>query len=142
MNSALEERLKTWLSGEGIAVPLFTGFTSDKQPQDDQTLTVFVQDAERSVGPLYRATCLFIVSTPPHDDENPDTSLGNHRSTVETVRDLLEDPPASLGSVIGATGELEFRGGFMRDGGESSIEGGRWVTTIDFIAGISTELSS
>jgi hypothetical protein len=140
MNSELEEGLKTWLEDEGVAVPLFTGFTGDEQPTDEQTVTVFTSNAERVTGPLYRATINFIVSTPPHDENTPQASLADHRATVNSIRALLEDhDETTLKTSLEASTSLFFHGGFLRSGGEATIEGGRWVTTLDFLAGIATE---
>lgn len=139
MNSELEEGLKTWLIAEGVAVPIFTGFAADKQPTKDQTVTVFVDSAPRVVGPLYRAMVKFIVATPPHDEADPAASLGNHRATVATIRALLEDhDETTLKATIAAETSLTSKGGFLSGSGDSTIEGGRWITTLDFIAGIST----
>ena len=142
MNSALEETFKLWLTAEGFTVPLFTGFTGVKQPTNDQTITIFVSDAERAASVLYRATVNLMIATPPHDDGDATLALGNHRATVEAVRGLLEDPPVALKTTIEANSALYYRGGWMTDGGENSIDGGRWVTTIEFMAGISTSAAS
>lgn len=139
MNSTLESGLKDWLIVEGVAVPVFTGFTGGAQPTKDQTVTVFVPDSERAAGPLYRSTVKFIIATPPHDETDPDASLANHRATVGTIRGLLEAELDSLKTTIEANTSLYWHGGYMRDGGESTIDGGKWVTTIDYLAGIATE---
>lgn len=137
-NTKAEEGFEEWAKIEGIAIPVFRGFSGKVQPSDDQTLTIYVKESERVVGPLYRATCFFIIATPPHDEDDPEASLGNHQATVDVIRDLLEDPPESIAPALESTAGLFYRGGFMRDGGENTIEGGRWVTTIDFLAGIAT----
>lgn len=139
MNAILEEGLKVWLAAEGVVEPIFTGLTSDKQPVDDQTITVFVRDTPRTVGALYRANCSFTIATPSRDESTPEEALAHHKTTCETVRALLEGFAATtLKASLEASTSLFFRGGFLKSGGSSGVDGGKWITTIEFVAGIST----
>lgn len=140
MNSELEEGLKAWLESTGLTVPIFTGFTHEQQPTDAQTVTIFANTAERRVGPLYRVTVNFIVATPPHSQDNFPASLAEHRETVSAIRPLLEDhDETTLKASLEETTSLFFHGAFLESGGDSSIEGGRWVTTMSFLMGVATQ---
>lgn len=143
MNNEIEIALKEWLTVENVSALTFTGFTGDAQPPDEQTVTVFVPTVERVVGPLYRATVNFIVATPPHDEATPAASLAAHRVTVAAIQALLEDHDVtSLKTTIENESSLYGRGGWLRDSGTAEIESGKWVTTLDFLLGISTEAAS
>jgi len=139
MNSELESGFKTWLVEEGVAGEIFTGFTGEVQPSDSQTLTIFVPDCEHIVGPLYRATVRFIVSTPSHDDDDPQVSLANHRAKVGEVRALLQGfKTSTMKESLETSTAFLSRGGHLQNGGEATINGGDWLTTLVFVAGIAT----
>lgn len=142
MTPEIEAALKTWLEGEGIS-PVFTGLDSANHPSDAQTVTIFVSEAPRATGPLYRATCNFIVATPPQADDDLAASLAAHRATASQLRALLESPDSeSLSNALESVAALYYRGGWLRDGGASTVDDGKWLTTFDFVAGISTSPSA
>ena len=144
MEPELEAALKTWVVAENVAPVgnVFTGFTGDEQPTNDQTLTILARATDRRASVLYRVTCDFIIATPPHDGGSPATALPAHQTLVAAVRTLLETPPASLKTTIDTDTDLFSRGSWMMEGGEQAIDGGRWVTIIPFLLGISTTAAS
>ena len=140
MTPDIEKALAEWLATEEIDASPFTALDSKLQPNDAQTVTIFVSDAPRAVGPLYRATCNFIVSTPPLADEEMSDALTRHRSKSRELHDLLASPPAvSLANALETVSSLYYRGAFLRDGGASTVDEGRWITTLEVTLGISTD---
>ncbi len=115
MTSAIESALKIWLANEGFtASTIYTGFTGERQPNDSQTITVFVSDSNHVVGDLYKPTVNFFVATPPHHDDNPATSLSTHQTTVNTLRQKLQSLPESFKTDLEANSDLYYRGHFLQ----------------------------
>jgi hypothetical protein len=137
MTEQIEAALKVWLESKGHATCFSAGETL---PTDEQHVLIYVPEATRAAGSLYRATCTISVVTPPHhSDSGPTVSRTAHGTKERSLRALLESPEtAALAASLESVGGLFYRGIYLRDGGSASIEDGKWVTVFDFVIGIAT----
>ncbi len=139
MNSVAEEAFKTWLEDEGITAPVHTGLTADRIPNAGQHISCYLQSNEHVVGPLYKGDMAITIATSPHshadEDEDFTDALDDHRTLCASVRALIEGYDSTdLDSTFAtATGDA-FSGLFIRDE-QSSVDDGRWITTINFMFG-------
>ena len=140
MNSSIENALKLWLQNEGIkTTTIHTGLTGDNISQSDQFITCYVSDSQHVVGKLHKTNIAIVVVTPPHSNtaNNEATALTAHRTLVTTVTGLIDDfDNNSLRTIFDANTSYTFSGGFLNSE-ETGIDDERWVTTLNFMIGVS-----
>jgi hypothetical protein len=139
MTSNAEFGLQEWLQNALTDPPaIHTGLTAEVIPPESQVISCYVERSERAAGPLYRLFSRLIVSTPSHEGDDAAAALASHKAIVGEIRALLENPDATDIETDFNTGSgLTWKGGYFR-GESEGIDSGRWITTLDFIAGIST----
>lgn len=139
MNTHSEKGLQAWLESDLTNPPaVHTGLTAEEIPPEDQIISCYVERSQRAAGPLYRFFAKVIVSTPPHEGDDPEAALEKHRAVVAAVRTLLASPDnTNVQPLFDAASGLFWKGGFHQ-GELEGVDSGRWITTLDFIGGIST----
>lgn len=139
----IEKAFASWIVGLGFNSGIvYTGLSAKEAANDKQNIIASLDTEENPAGPLWRASMKLIISTPPHavvtgNAPNHDQSLALHNATTDAIRDALDPYPASLNSAIAAQGLTSLKG--KRMGCEHSVEDGRWVSTINVIAGYAME---
>lgn len=140
MNTQIEAGLKAWLED---ALPaespeVFAGLTASVVPPALPSLHCYVSNSQRAAGPLFRGFAKVIVSTPAHEGDDADAALAGHRSRVAALRAVLESPDANdPETAFNDASGLFWKGGFLQ-GEAESVDSGRWITSMDFLCGVST----
>jgi len=140
MNANVELGLRDWLDSslEDGHPAVHTGLTGEEIPPEHPIVTVYVDRSQRAAGPLYRAFAKVIVSTPPHQGDDSGEAVESHRETCEAVRAILQAPDAAdPESAFNSASGLHWKGGFLQ-GENEGVSDGRWITTFDFLVGLST----
>lgn len=139
MNTQIEAGLKAWMEEAlELDMPVFPGLTADEVDPSAPSLHCYVGSSQRAAGPLHRGFAKIIISTPAHAGDDSESALLGHRERVAVIRELLANPDASEpeGAFNSASG-LHWKGGFLQ-GESEGVDAGRWVTTMDFLCGVST----
>jgi hypothetical protein len=133
MNALIEQGFVAILQAALPALHIRPATTAEILPGDLQALIVECPEVEAVAGPLHRATVKLHLGTPAFDHAE-----SAHRTTARALSSALA-PDGDLATTFHGTASSLYLCGLHQRSQSESIIDTTWRSTLELVAGISTE---
>ena len=131
MNSQVEQAFVDWLEGLDLGANVYAGSSSEEMDPEVLAVVASVPTLEHPAGAIYKASVDILVMGPAFQG-----SLATYRTTAtEIVRTINSGNLSGLTYALLDAAEMELRGVWVRETGESVAEG-FWQYTIRLVCGL------